>query len=70
MNKAQGFVGLSTGGEGVLYVRISDITAVQELKSSEESSKFKSRVFVRGQVQPFKIQEDPATIGDLIGSDE
>ncbi len=70
MFKKLGFVGLSTGGEGVIYVRISDISAVQERKPSSDRPEFKSRVFVRGQPQPFMIQEDPATISELIGSDQ
>lgn len=70
MLEKQGFVGLSTGGNGVLYVRPSAITAIQERIKPETHTDRKSRVFLQGHPEPFLIQEDPATIGQAIAAVE
>lgn len=70
MLEKQGFVGLSTGGNGVFYVRPSAITAIQERTKLDTYPDRKSRVFLQGHPEPFLIQEDPATIGQAIAAVE
>jgi hypothetical protein len=68
MLEKQGFVGLSTGGEGVIYIRPNAITAVQERNKVQSRPELRSRVFLQGSAEGMLVQEDPATIAGLMAA--
>ncbi|VVT28171.1 hypothetical protein [Marinobacter salarius] len=66
MLEKQGFVGLSTGGNGVLYVRPSAIMAIQEREEKHSRPELKSGVFLQGIPAPFLVQDNTTTIAQAI----
>ena len=70
MLEKQGFVGLSTGGRGVLYVRPSAIMAIQEREDINTRPELKSGVFLQGVPEPFLVQDNTTTIAQAIAAVE